>query len=283
MHDSEAAPVSMIDRLVLVLDSFDGSARLSLAQIVRRSGLPRSSVHRILERLVAVRWLTREGNDYRLGIRILELGSLVLQQDTLREAALPLMQRLGTTSRHTVHLAVLDGVEIVYLEKLGGPSAAELPSRIGGRAPAYCTGVGKAMLAYADDETVQKVIENGLAARTRFTITNPVQFVRELQRVREHGVAFDREEAVRGVGCVAAAVRGPGPAVAALSVCGPVRQLNFTQLTSMVQQAAQRIWRAANAGTPVPSFRGARPGAGGAWPPGVLDAWATWPRMTDWL
>ncbi|MFD0853208.1 helix-turn-helix domain-containing protein, partial [Actinomadura adrarensis] len=74
----DGAPVSMIERVVRVLDTFDGATRLSLAQVVQRSGLPRSSTHRILDQLVAVRWLSREGNDYRLGIRMLELGSLAL-------------------------------------------------------------------------------------------------------------------------------------------------------------------------------------------------------------
>lgn len=279
----DAVPVSMIDRVVRVLDAFDGPAHLSLSQIVRRTGLPRSSVHRILERLVAVRWLTREGNDYQLGIRMLELGSLVLQQNRLRDAAIPFMHQLAASSRNVVHLAVLDGTEIVYLEKIGGPPGATLPSRMGGRAPAYCTGVGKALLAYADDEVVQQVVEGGLRARTRFTITDRGRLLRELQQVRERGVAFDREEAVRGVGCVAAAVRGPGAAVAALSVCGPIRQLNFTQLTPAVQQAALRVWRAAGSQSARNRFRDARAQASGDWPAGALDAWATWPRLTDWF
>ncbi|GAA0956954.1 IclR family transcriptional regulator [Actinocorallia libanotica] len=280
---SDGAPVSMIERVVRVLDAFDGVARLSLAQVVQRTGLPRSSVHRILDQLVAVRWLSREGNDYRLGIRMLELGSLALQQDTLHDAALPVMRQLHASSKQIVHLAVLDGMEIVYLEKIGNPPNMDLPSRIGGRAPAYCTGVGKAILAYADAEAVQEVLDGGLRARTRFTITDPAQFVRELRRIRERGVAFDREEAMRGVGCVAAAVRGPGKAVAALSVCGPVRQLDFARLAPAVQQGALRIWRAVGLGAPKPAPRVADAPAPGDWPAGALDAWATWPRLTDWF
>ncbi len=282
MDGDDPAPTSMIDRVVRVLDAFDGSAPLSLSQVVRRSGLPRSSVHRILDRLVAVRWLSREGRDYRLGLRMLELGSLVLQQNTLRAAALPLMRRLSASGRLGVNLAVLDGAEVVYLERIDGPMEDGLPSRVGGRAPAYCTAVGKALLAYADDDAVREVVRDGLKARTRFTITDPAQFVRELQRVREHGVAFEREESVRGVACVAAAVRGPGPAVAALSVCGPARQLDFTRLSPAVQQAALRIWSATNTHPSLP-YRGSDDVPVGDWPAGALDSWATRPRMTDWL
>ncbi|WP_141576594.1 IclR family transcriptional regulator [Actinomadura sp. WMMA1423] len=283
MRTGSATPASMIDRVVCVIDAFDGPAHLSLAEVVRRTDLPRSSVHRILERLVAVRWLVREGNRYRLGLRMLELGSLVLQQDRIRDAATPFMHQLAAASRNVVHLAVLDGTEIVYLEKIGASHGAGLPSRTGGRAPAYCTAVGKALLAYADDEAVQRVIDGGLRARTPFTVTDPVRLRRELRRVRESGAAFDREEAVRGVGCVAAAVRGPGAPVAALSVCGPIRRMDFGRLTPAVQHAAQRVWRAAGA-LPVQDRPHAaeRPRAGG-WPTGALDAWATWPRLTDWF
>ncbi|GAB2843779.1 IclR family transcriptional regulator [Actinocorallia aurea] len=281
--DLDGIPVSMIERVVRVLDAFDGAARLTLAQVVQRTGIPRSSAHRILDQLVAVRWLAREGNDYHLGIRMLELGSLALQQDSLHAAAVPVMRRLHASSRQVVHLAVLDGTEIVYLEKIGSSAAVELPSRIGGRAPAHCTGVGKAILAYADESVLKDVLSGGLRARTPFTITDRSQFLRELQRVRERGVAFDREEAVRGVGCVAAAVRGPGPAVAALSVCGPIRGLNFAQLAPAVQQGALRIWRAAGLAAPKSARREGEVPSPGDWPAGMLDAWATWPRLTDWF
>lgn len=283
MRNGPATPPSMIDRVVLILDAFDGPAQLSLADVVRRTDLPRSSVHRILERLVAVRWLIREGNQYRLGLRMLELGSLVLHRDRLRDAAIPFMHQLAASSRNVVHLAVLDGTEVVYLEKIGGPQGAGLPSRMGGRAPAYCTGVGKALLAYADDATVQRVIDRGLRARTPYTITDPGRLLRELQRVRERGAAFDREEAVRGVGCVAAAVRGPGAPAAALSVCGPIRRMNFGRLTPAVQHAAQRIWRASGARAPRDRPHDAEHRRSGGWPTGALDAWATWPRLTDWF
>lgn len=280
---SDGTPVSMIERVVRVLDTFDGATRLSLAQVVQRSGLPRSSTHRILDQLVAVHWLSREGNDYRLGIRMLELGSLALRQDALHDAALPVMRRLHATTRQVVHLAVLDRTDIVYLEKMGDSSHMDLPSRIGGRAPAYCTGVGKAILAYADERTVQEVLDGGLRVRTRFTITDRTRFLRELRQVRERGAAFDREEAVQGVGCVAAAVRGPGKAVAALSVCGPIRQLDLNRLAPAVQQSALRIWRVVGLSAPRPGRNGGGPAASGDWPAGMLDAWATWPRLTDWF
>lgn len=281
---NSAAPVSMIERVVQIMDAFDGPATLTLAQVVSRTGLPRSSAHRILDQLVGVRWLSRTGNHYRFGLRMLELGALALYKDVLLEAALPVMHDLQAASGQVVHLAVLDGPDIVYLEKIGGRFGVNLPSRVGGRAPAYCTGVGKALLAYAGEDAVETAIGAGLRARTRFTITDPAQLRRELQRIRERGVAFDREEAVRGVGCVAAAIRGAGPGTAALSVCGQIRELSIEQLAPGVRNAALAIWRAVDSAATASAIRTvtAEPPTGN-WPPGMLDAWATWSRMADWL
>ncbi len=131
-------PSAVIDRISLVLDAFDGPGRLTLAQIVRRTGLPRSSAHRMLDRLVQLRWLRRSGRDYELGMRLVELGSLAVHQDRLVRAAAPLLGELHRATGLVVHLAVLDGPDVVYLEKIGDPTNAGLP-RVGGRQPAHCT------------------------------------------------------------------------------------------------------------------------------------------------
>lgn len=141
-------PTAVIDRISLVLDAFDGPGRLTLAQIVRRTGLPRSSAHRMLERLVQLRWLRRSGRDYELGMRLVELGSLAVHQDRLVRAATPLLVELHRATGLVVHLAVLDGPDVVYLEKVGDRLNSVIPSRVGGRQPAHCTAVGKAILAY---------------------------------------------------------------------------------------------------------------------------------------
>lgn len=142
------APSAVLDRVGLVLDTFDGAGRLTLAQIVRRTGLPRSSAHRILDRLVSMRWLHREGRTYTLGLRLMELGSLAVHQDRLHATALPHLQELHRVTGFVVHLAVLDGDDLVYLEKIGGRLATAVPTRVGGRRPARSTALGKALLAY---------------------------------------------------------------------------------------------------------------------------------------
>ncbi len=235
-----ATPSAVIDRISLVLDAFDGPGRLTLAQIVRRTGLPRSSAHRMLERLVQLRWLRRTGRDYELGMRLVELGSLAVYQDRLVRAATPLLAELHRATGLVVHLAVLDGSDVVYLEKVGDRMISAIPTRVGGRQPAQCTAIGKAILAYDGAGT-----EVDLQARlTKYSISSTGQLTAELARVRAHGVAYEREEALLGFGCVAAPIGNPGEAVAAVSVCGTMNRMTFDQrLAAPVRMTAMGIWR----------------------------------------
>jgi DNA-binding IclR family transcriptional regulator len=185
-----ATPSAVIDRISLVLDAFDGPGRLTLAQLVRRTGLPRSSAHRMLERLVQLRWLRRSGRDYELGMRLVELGSLAVHQDRLVRAARPLLDELHRATGLVVHLAVLDGPDVVYLEKVGDRFASAIATRVGGRQPAHCTAVGKAMLAFCEDDPGVDL----RARKTRYSISGSSQLASELTKVRAHGVAFEREE-----------------------------------------------------------------------------------------
>jgi DNA-binding IclR family transcriptional regulator len=257
-------PSAVIDRVSLVLDAFEGPGRLTLAQIVRRTGLPRSSAHRMLERLVQLRWLRRSGRDYELGMRLVELGSLAVHQNRLHNAAVPLLHDLHRATGLVVHLAVLDGQDVVYLEKIGDRMAAAIPSRVGARHPAHCSAVGKAMLAYADGLDHETV--DFTSRRTKYSISSARHLRAELAKVRAHGVAFDREEALAGFGCVAAPIGGEGDTVAAVSICGPMNRMMFDQgHVAPVRMTAMGIWRNAEGGTQrvAPTLQQARPLRGG--------------------
>jgi DNA-binding IclR family transcriptional regulator len=238
------APVAMIDRVALILDAFNGPAQLTLAQVVAQTGLPRSSAHRILEHLVRIRWLCRDEGSYSLGLGVLELGGLAAHQNQLRTVAQPYLHELQAVTGLVVHLAVLDGPEIVYLDKIGGPFGMRIPSRVGGRQPAHCTAAGKALLAFADEEARHGALALAPHGRTCRSITSGHQLDAELLRVLERGVAFDREEAVPGLGCVASPVGPPHDPCAAISVCGPVAQLPFGRLIGQVREAASQAWAA---------------------------------------
>lgn len=233
-------PTAVIDRISMVLDAFDGPGRLTLAQLVRRTGLPRSSAHRILDRLVQLRWLRRDGRDYELGVRLVELGSLAVYQDRLVRAAGPLLGELHRATGLVVHLAVLDGPDVVYLDKVGDRTIDTLPTRVGARQPAHCTALGKVMLAYCGSEHDVDL----QARKTRYSISSSTHLTAELGRVRAHGAAFEREESLLGFGCVAAPIGEPGQAVAAVSLCVPMsRMMHAQRLTAPLRMTAANIWR----------------------------------------
>lgn len=242
------APVAMIDRVALILDAFSGPGGLTLAQVVERTGLPRSSTHRILEHLVKIRWLAREDGGYSLGLAVLELGGRAAHQNQLRAVALPYLHELHAATGLVVHLTVLDGPEIVYLDKIGGPFGLRIPSRVGGRQPAHCTAAGKALLAYAGEAARQQALAAAPRGRTCRSITTGHQLDQELRRVLDRGVAFDHEEAVPGLGCVASPVGPPDAPCAAISVCGPVGQVPFERLIGQVRGAASQAWAAYSGG-----------------------------------
>lgn len=239
------APIAMVDRVTVILASFSTRETQSLTGIVERTGLPRSSVHRILQQLTRARWLERVDAEYRLGLGVFELGSLVSHRSHIVEAARPFMHQLCEAERFVVHVAVLDGSDVVYLDKAGGPLAGRLPSRVGGRLPAYCTGVGKAILAFSAPDVVADVVERGLLPRTAATIVDPEAFKSELTEIQARGYAIDRGEAVQGLTCIAAPVFD-GQRVASISVSGPTHQVDTSQMRRNVVYVARQISRRVN-------------------------------------
>ncbi|MBV0893692.1 IclR family transcriptional regulator [Microbacterium sp. NC79] len=240
---SETAPVSMVDRVVLILEAFQrGSATLSLADIAEVTRLPRSSTHRIVQQLLAARWLDRCEGGYRLGLGIFELGSLVADRNRIVTAARPFMQQLSA-GRYVVHVGMRDDRDVVYLDKVGGPFAGKLPSRIGGRLPAHCTGVGKAILAYSEPEVVDAYFSGGLEARTPHSLADPTLLRSALRKIRAVGLAFDLSEAVEGVECVAAPLFDTNGVCAAISVSGPTGHVDQQLLGRSVRMAAIAISR----------------------------------------
>lgn len=208
---------SLLARAFAVLGVFGpGRAELTLAELTEGSGLPRSTTHRLLVQLEALGAVERCAVGWRLGVRMFELGQLVPTQQRLRERALPFMGDVYEATHQTVHLAVLEGADVVYVEVIAGHRAVHTPSRRGGRVPAHCTGVGKVLLAFGDAPIAQPLVR-----RTRATITDPAAMRRELAEVRRLGLAFDREEAQEGLCCVAAPVHDHRGVVAGLSVSMP--------------------------------------------------------------
>ncbi|WP_343245199.1 helix-turn-helix domain-containing protein, partial [Streptomyces sp. SID14478] len=157
-----AVPLSLLEKAEAVLGAFDGThPRLSLTQVIQRSGLSRSSAHRILDQLVQLRWLDREGRDYRMGMRILEHGGLAAHHNRLVRAALPHLDELHDATGKLVQLCVLDGIDVVCLERIGSLDDQGPAARVGARLPAHCTAAGKALLGFGDPAAVDRVVAAG--------------------------------------------------------------------------------------------------------------------------
>ena len=253
-----APPVSMIERMTAILDAFDGATpTLSLVTLVERTGLPRSTVHRILDQMIRLRWLAHAPGGYRLGTRPLELGGLAADHNEIRDAVSPLLHDLCQRTGMAGHLGVLDGREVLYLDKSAGRCAADVPTRLGGRMPAHSTALGKALLASLAPSAVEASFHARLPQLTSRTIRDRSELHRELTRVRNRqGIAVDNEESIAGIVCVAVALRGRGAAVAGLSLSDRIdaerTAVDTARLASVLVEVSQEAGRALSPGTARP-------------------------------
>lgn len=210
-------------RVLAILAAFSPAARsLSLSELAHNSGLPIPTAYRIATELVA--WGALEKTDagrYRIGMRTWEVGSLAPIQQGLRTIALPYMEDLYEATHENVQLAVRDGNRVVYIDAISGHRSVETETRVGGNLPLHVTAVGKIVLAYSEPELLSSTLAAGLAAYTRFTITEPHVLAGAIQQVRADQLAYSRGELTLGVSAVAAPVlAGDGSLIAALAIVG---------------------------------------------------------------
>lgn len=215
---------------------------LTLAQIARETDLPKTTVHRVLQQMIRLGALEREGDRYRIGLHMFSLGSVVPEVQ-LRNVALPRLVELQRQTGHALHLATMRDDRVVYLEKIGGAIGAGIPSTIGGTLSAHATGVGKAMLAYLPSARLQRILREPLRRMTSNTITEPAQLRLALEKIRETGIALDNEETVPGLSCVAHPIQHVGSAVASVSISYPTRNGVERSAVSALRQTCVNISR----------------------------------------
>lgn len=230
--DQQRYHVRSVERALTVLKTFlDHDEEQSVTSISEKTNLDISTTFRLLATLQSrgfVEYNNATGK-YRLGVICLELGSKFIKNNDIRRIALKQMEALRNEFGETVHLTILDGIEVVYLEKLNGlHPIGFMSSRVGGRAPAYCTGVGKALLAYLPEEEIHRRFSGAnLIKHTQNTITDIKLLIEELARVRDQGFSFDNEEHEIGVKCVAVPIFDHNGVAAAMSISGPVDRMNL--------------------------------------------------------
>ncbi|MFI6318407.1 IclR family transcriptional regulator [Nonomuraea sp. NPDC050556] len=230
-----------LERGIDILTCLSSDPRpLSLAQLCRDTGLPKSTAYRLLGVLCSRGLAKRAGTDYLLGDLLSRMNRERIPGT--RRAVLPFLLYLYETTRQTVNLAVPSSLEAVYVERLYGGDRVRSPSDELDRAPLHCTATGKVLLAF-DDDLRKQLIEGGSMPRmTRRTITGVAALERELGLVRRHALAYSQEEYAPGLACVAAPVFGPGGGVCmAVGVAGDASSLRLGRVGIAVRGAAQAI------------------------------------------
>lgn len=243
---------SVTSRALALLAAFDDEhRRLGLTELAGRAGLPLPTAHRLVAELVAFGALSRTAaGDYVVGRRMWDIGLLAPVQTGLREAASPYLHDLFGATRATVHLAVRDGIEVLYVDRLRGSASVPVVSTVGSRLPLHTTGVGKVLLAYAPEEVRAEVL-GALAAATPYSITQPGTLRRQLARVVREGWATTAEEMTLGACSVAVPVLQRDEVVAALGLVVASLRTERPRLVAALQVAAQGVGRSLSRLPPV--------------------------------
>jgi DNA-binding IclR family transcriptional regulator len=231
--------IRALDRAIDILSALSDGKPRTLTELSEDIALSSSTTYRLITTLACHNYVERDEptGKYTLGFACLELARSYQINNHIRKVALPELEILRDQTTETIHLAILDNMEVVYLEKLHGLHAIGLMSSyVGGRAVAYCTGLGKALLAYTDPDRVRAHFERtGLKRYTDTTIDNVDELMRHLEQVHRQGYAWDEGEHEPDVRCVAAPIFDlSGRAVGAISIAGPATRMGPPETDELV-------------------------------------------------
>jgi IclR family KDG regulon transcriptional repressor len=250
----EVIPVSesvrAVERALDVLMCFSRQTpELNMTQIAERTGVHKSTVHRLLATLEKNRFVERDPvtGIYRPGISLLQVSYLALEENDLRKLAAPIMRQLNDTYQENIHLAVPDECDVVFVHILESPQRIKLAAAIGQRLPAFATASGKAVLAFMPQDKVQSILSGGMPCFTAYPPTSPEALFADLERTRAAGFAVSEREYEDEINAVAAPIfdRDRQP-LASIAVAGPAYRLTLDQMLKIGPQlvaAAQEIMR----------------------------------------
>lgn len=239
--------MASVSKALLLLDALAAAgAPCGVSALARTAGMPKSTAFRLLSYLEASGLVERHGKDYQLGWRLFEMGHHVQAclDDGLRVVAAPYLTDLHARTQLAVHLSILEGTEVVCIDKVHGSRTPQVNSRIGDRLPANCTAPGKAIMSHLGPEALRALVEAGLGTCTPYSVRQPGLLLQHLREARARGYACDREESQIGVNCVSAAILRGGVPVAAVSVDGPTRPVAAETHATLVRETADAISRA---------------------------------------
>jgi len=240
-----------VDKALQILESFSiDNPELTVSDLANKLSIPKVSIYRFLKVLMKKGFIGHNSSNskYRLGLKMFELGSVVLRNMELRKAAFPLIEQLSERSGETVHLGILDGYKVVSIEGVESDHSLRISLPIGKSVFLHSTGIGKAILAFLPGEIIDKIIKNtGLPSFTVNTITDPAELRREMKLIRQRGYAVDNEENEEGIRCVAAPILDHSQrVVASISISGPAIRITgdrVSQFAKMVLDTTRKICR----------------------------------------
>ncbi|GED69351.1 IclR family transcriptional regulator [Brevibacillus reuszeri] len=228
--------VKSLDRALQIFEVL-GSRRggYGVTEISKEIGLNKTSVYRMLSTFVRHGYVEQDAEKYKLGYKVLELSSALLESIDLRTEAKPFLKELGNVTNEVIHLVVYDRGEVVYIEKLEGNETLRMHSKVGTRAPMHCTGFGKVIMAYLPSAEVAKIIDRQpMEAYTINTIVDKNELLENLQEIKRKGFAYDLEENELGISCIAAPIfEHTGKVVAAVSISGPTMRMTTERLAEL--------------------------------------------------
>ncbi|CAN5459155.1 IclR family transcriptional regulator [soil metagenome] len=197
---------------------------MGLAEVSRRTGLEKSAAHRMLATLVAAGYVRHDpvSHRYALSYRVVSLSRNLLAEDEVLRLVRTALERVSAETGEGVHLAILDGPETVIVQRVKGTQLVAVDFQVGDRSRLHCTSIGKALLAFQDEQTIESVIRAGLPTLTGNTITQPADLARELRAVRERGYAIDDREMYDNMRCIAVPIfERDTPVRMGISISGP--------------------------------------------------------------
>lgn len=235
--------VQSVDRALTLLDVLAQEARqVSLHVLSGKIGLNPSTAHRLLRTLQAHDLVRQDPTTrhYGLGLKLLQLAAAIRNQLDIRQLARPSLERLAKETGENANLVILDGDSAVYIDQAPSLQPVRTFTEIGARVPLHCTGVGKVLLAYLPEKEREIILQKGLQAFTKNTITNPYRLAEELAKVQDQQFALDIEERQEQVRCIAVPIfDDQSTVIAAISISGPANRLTLERLNQLVPLVGQ--------------------------------------------
>jgi DNA-binding IclR family transcriptional regulator len=242
MLDAEVPP-SILSKAFDLLRAFSSRDRvMTLSELSRASGLPKSTVHRLLARLIDLGAIETHGAGYKIGLGLFQLGS-VTPAYALRDIAMHYLATLHRWTGHTVCLAVLRQRTVVLLERLAAPQDAGKPGGVGSRLPAHCTAIGKALLAYEHPDDLASLLRDPLPALRPRSVTDTAELTNQLRAIRDGGLARSTDESLPGIASIAAPIVVKGCAVGAIGVSYPLSTALDPRIDGVLRESIARLAR----------------------------------------